>query len=162
MTLVRDGVLPLTSWISTASLPVRPTSGNLSSAVPKISAGVEPVRVRQRMVWLARLSAISSSLSCIVEQTVLLFAVYPKMAGRLARRYTPGERHVLAVPAINVNMVQAICRRYKPCHVGRKAQLVGIYHSPPVRCTSTVFGSMHVSESDKALATITDFSSGVS
>ncbi|MCY1222531.1 hypothetical protein D9M72_346280 [compost metagenome] len=60
------GWAPATSNTCTPSLPVRPTSSVLSLWAPKMSAGMAPVAMRQRMVCVGRSTAISSSLSCMV------------------------------------------------------------------------------------------------
>ena len=55
------------------------------------------------------------------------FAVNPDVAGRLAGGQPFGKRQVAAVPAVNIDMVEAVGRGDKPLHVRGKSQLVGVW-----------------------------------
>ena len=72
---------PATSYTSTPVPPVRPSSRWRPSGVPKMSAGSLPVGVRYVSVWLARSMVTSSSLSCMLDQTVVLCASIHKWLG---------------------------------------------------------------------------------
>jgi len=74
------------------------------------------------------------------------FAVDPQMAGGLACGDAVGQRHVLAVPTVDVDMVEPVGRRHKPFHVGRKAQVVGVHHAAH---RALNFGSFGVNESQR-------------
>ena len=52
--------------------------------------------------------------------------VDPQMAGRLAGGDALGQRRVAAVPAVDVDVVEAVGRRDEPLHVGGKAQVVRV------------------------------------
>jgi hypothetical protein len=54
------------------------------------------------------------------------FAVDPQMAGRLAGGNAFGQGQVLAVEAVDVDVVEPVRRGDEPLHVGRKPQLVGV------------------------------------
>ena len=56
-------------------------------------------------------------------------AVYPQVAGRLAGSNALGQRHVAAVPAKNIDVVEPVGGGDKPFHVGRKAQVVRVEHT---------------------------------
>ena len=59
----------------------------------------------------------------------LAAAVDPQVAGCFACGNAFGQMRVLAIPAVNVHMVQAVGGRDKPLHVGRKTQVVGVQNA---------------------------------
>ena len=52
--------------------------------------------------------------------------VDPQMAGRFARRNALGQLRVLAIPAVNVDVVEPVGHGDEPLHVGRKPQVIGV------------------------------------
>ena len=61
-----------------------PTSRFLPSGVPNTSAGIGPVLTRHVSDWLARSTATSSSLSCMLTKAVVLLLSIQMWLGVLA------------------------------------------------------------------------------
>ena len=93
MVLTRCGALALpsaTSYTSTPSPPVRPSSRCLSSGVTNTSAGIGPVVTRCVSACVARSITTSSLLSCMLTQAVVLLLSIHRWLGvrALGRRLT--------------------------------------------------------------------------
>ena len=54
------------------------------------------------------------------------FTVHPEMARGLPRSNSLCQGEIFSIPTIDIDMVQTICHRDEPLHVGRKSKLVGI------------------------------------
>jgi hypothetical protein len=91
-----------------------------------MSAGIGPVAMRHLMACVGRSTAIS--LVAVLHGHVGDGArvVDPDVAGRLAGGDALGQLQVLAVPAVDVHVVQPVARGDEPLHVARELQLVRI------------------------------------